>query len=194
MRNDSANPYNDENRLRGDQSANDDKRSRGDITDPERDRERLKPEEATIDLPDVKDIPGQEFVHPPQLGSLADTTISSADEEGEGLFEDDEEDETDIVMGTEADINRDERRTLERGENYMPTRDEAYLQQASLDETDNDGEELNEKGFGEVQTASDLDTGDMADETRTDAMGQGDEENKYYSLGGDENDMNENKP
>ena len=65
-----------------------------DLTDPQRDQDRLKAEEITIDLPDVKDIPGQEFVHAPPLGMLADTTISSADEEGEGLFEDDEEDET----------------------------------------------------------------------------------------------------
>jgi hypothetical protein len=75
-----------------------------DLSDSKHDQERLRPDEATIDLPDVKDIPGQEFVQVPPLGMMADTTISSADEEGEGLFEDDEEDETDIVMGTEADI------------------------------------------------------------------------------------------
>ena len=37
----------------------------------------------------------------------------------------------------------------------------------------------------------DLDVPANTDETQTDAMGQGDEENKYYSLGGDDNDGNE---
>ena len=44
----------------------------------------------TIDLPDVKDIPGQEYIHPLPLGEIADTTISSDDEEGVGILDDDE--------------------------------------------------------------------------------------------------------
>ncbi|MCW3074788.1 MAG: hypothetical protein JWP69_1857 [Flaviaesturariibacter sp.] len=193
MRNDNAQPYNEENRSRGDVSANNPTRDKMDLTDSKHDQERLQPEEVTIDLPDVKDIPGQEFVQVPPLGMLADTTISSADEEGEGLFEDDEEDETDIVMGTEADISSEEKDMLEKNDTYMPTRDEAYLQQASMDNTDFEGEALNEESFGDVLSGSDLDTGDMPDETRTDALGQGDEENKSYSLGSDENDNNENR-
>jgi hypothetical protein len=195
MKNNNEQPYNRENRSRGDRSANDPMRDKMDLQDSERDKERLKPDEATIELPDVKDIPGQEFVQVPPLGMLADTTISSADEEGEGLFEDDEEDETDIVMGTEADITSDEKQTLERGETYMPTRDEAYLQQASMDSTDFEGEALNERSFGEVLSGSDLDTATASEDhdVTHDAMGQGDEENKTYSLGSGENDINENK-
>jgi hypothetical protein len=52
-----------------------------DLTDSPSDIERLKPERTTIDLPDVTDIPGQEHIHVPPLGELADTTISSDDEE-----------------------------------------------------------------------------------------------------------------
>ena len=191
MRNDSANPYNDENRSRGDRSANDPARDRMDLTDPKRDQERLKPEEATLDLPDVKDIPGQEFVNAPPLGMMADTTISSADEEGEGLFEDDEEDETDIVMGTEADISAEDVQVLQKAETYMPTRDEDQLQTAHMDNTDFEGEALNEASFGNEQSGRDLDIPANTDETRTDAMGQGDEENKHYSLGSADNDANE---
>jgi hypothetical protein len=193
MRNNNEQPYDRENRTRGDRSANDPARDKMDIQDSERDKERLKPDEATIELPDVKDIPGQEFVQVPPLGMLADTTISSADEEGEGLFEDDEEDETDIVMGTENDITGEERQTLERSENYMPTRDEAYLQQAAMDNTDFEGEALNERSFGDEQSGSDLDTATAEEETNREALGQGDEENKHYSLGSGENDINENK-
>lgn len=191
MRNNSADPYNEENRSRGDRSASDPARDKMDLTDPKRDQERLKPDEGTIELPDVKDIPGQEFVNAPPLGMMADTTISSADEEGEGLFEDDEEDETDIVMGTEADIPKEDKIALERSETYMPTRDEDRLQQAHMDTTDFEGEELNEDSFGEDQSGRDLDIPANTDETRTDAMGQGDEENKHYSLGGDRQDPNE---
>jgi hypothetical protein len=193
MRNNSADPYNEENRSRGDRSANERGSDRMDLTDPEKDQEKLKPEEATIDLPDVKDIPGQEFVHAPQLGALADTTISSADEEGEGLFEDDEEDETDIVLGTESDISSADRSMLETADSYMPTRDEDRLQQASMDNADLEGETLNERSFGNERSGRDLDIPEERDETKSESMGQGDEENKYYSLGSDENDANENK-
>lgn len=50
-----------------------------DLSDSPSDIERLKPEQTTIDLPDVNDIPGQENIHAPELGDLADTTISSDD-------------------------------------------------------------------------------------------------------------------
>ena len=191
MKNDSAQPYDGENRSRGDRSASDPARDRMDITDPRRDQERLKPEETTMDLPDVKDIPGQEFVNAPPLGMMADTTISSADEEGEGLFEDDEEDQTDIVMGTEADLSVEDVQILQKAETYMPTRDEDRLQQAHMDNADFEGESLNEESFGTEQSGRDLDIPANTDETRTDAMGQGDEENKHYSLGSDENDRSE---
>jgi hypothetical protein len=195
MKNNNEQPYDRENRTRGDKPANDPIRDKLDIRDSERDKERLKPDETTIELPDVKDIPGQEFVQVPPLGMLADTTISSADEEGEGLFEDDEEDETDIVLGTEADITQDEKGMLERSETYMPTRDAAYLQQAAMDNVDFEGEPLNEQGFGQVTSAADLDTATANEDhdTTSEALGQGDEENKTYSLGSGENDINENK-
>jgi hypothetical protein len=74
------------------QTTNDKDRDRvndrtGDLHDSPRDEARLQPDEATLDLPDVEDIPGQEHIQPPALGEFADTTISSDDEEGVGLFE-----------------------------------------------------------------------------------------------------------
>jgi hypothetical protein len=193
MKNNNADPYNEENRTRGDRTANHPERDRMDLKDSEHDEERLQPDEATIDLPDVKDIPGQEFVQAPPLGMMADTTISSADEEGEGLFEDDEEDETDIVLGTEADISRQEKTVLEKANNFIPTKDEKRLERASLDSTDFEGEPLNERSFGDERSGNDLDIPGARDETETDALGHGDEENKHFSLGSDENDLNESK-
>ena len=156
-----------------------------DLPDSPRDREELKPEETFIDLPDVKDIPGQEFVHVPPLGELADTTISSDDEEGVGVF--DVDDSGDFIMGTSADVTRDERQTLEKAD-YMPTRDEDNLQRASMDNTDFQGDELNEKGFGDDNSGHDLDIPGADADDRNENIGEEDEENNDYSLGSSDND------
>jgi hypothetical protein len=164
-----------------------------DLPDNAGDAERLRTEETTIDLPDVKDIPGQEFVNVPVIGEMADTTAASDDEEGVGVF--DLDDSEDLNPGTEGDVRPDEREAL-RDTTYMPTRDEDRLRQARMDNVDFEGEPLNEGSFGEGQLLSgaDLDTGDIADETRTDAMGQGDEENKHYSQEDTDTDQpNENR-
>ena len=64
------------------------KNKMSDIKDSERDEEKLKQDETTLDLPDVKDIPGQENITVPDLKEMADTTISSDDEEGIGVLND----------------------------------------------------------------------------------------------------------
>lgn len=158
----------------------------GDLPDSPRDKEELENEETFIDLPDVKDIPGQEFVHAPPLGALGDTTISSDDEEGVGVF--DTEDADDPTEGTRADVTKDERKALSDTE-FMPSADNSNLKRARLDNEDFQGASLNEKGFGEELSGDDLDTNvDQEDETTSDAMGQGDEENQHYSLGSSDND------
>jgi hypothetical protein len=93
---------------------------------------------------------------------------------------------------TDADVTREERMALETAS--YPTDDEENLRRASLDNTDFDGDELNEGGFGDVLSSAELDIPDETDETNTESMGQGDEENKYYSLGGDRQDRNEEDP
>jgi len=61
-----------------------------DLPDSEKDKAKMQPEETILNIPDVKDIPGQENIHVPELREMADTTISSDDEEGVGLFDEDE--------------------------------------------------------------------------------------------------------
>lgn len=72
-----------------------------DLKDSPSDEERLKPETGSIELPEVKDIPGQEHVHMPPLGELGDTTTSSDDEEdtlnGDSLDENGPADEEDTI-------------------------------------------------------------------------------------------------
>ena len=171
--------------------------SKGDLTDPPRDQERLLPDEATIDLPEVKDIPGQEHVHVPPLGELADTTISSDDEEGVGLLDElngGEEGEGALIkMGTEADVTSEERETLQRGEDYMPTHDEERLQRASMDNSDFEGERLNQEAFGTERTGKDLDTSGIDEDDANEAIGEEDEENNPYSLGSERNEQNEER-
>jgi len=167
------------NRLEGRSSAP------GDLPDSAKDREALQNEEIFIDLPDVKDIPGQEFVNAPPLGALGDTTIASDDEEGTGVF--DLDDSEDFTAGTDADVRPDERTALADTE-YLPTTDEDNLRRARMDNVDFQNEPLNERGFGQETSGRDLDIPGNTDETKTNAMGQGDEENKYYSLGSADND------
>jgi hypothetical protein len=188
MRNNNAEPYNESENRGEERSGNRPNEQKLDLSDSPRDKERLQPDETTINLPDVKDIPGQEFVHAPPLGMMADTTISSGDEEGEGLFEDDEEDETEIVMGTEADIPEDDKEMLERSDDFMPTKDDNNLRRASMDSTDFEGEPLNEGSFGQVISEGDLDIPENPAQSRTESMEQEDEENQSYSLGSADND------
>lgn len=72
-----------------------------DLTDSPSDEARLQGDTAIFELPDVAEIPGQEHVHPAPLGALADTTISSDDEEGplsdRAGFEDLEDEDADTI-------------------------------------------------------------------------------------------------
>jgi hypothetical protein len=164
----------------------------GDLPDSKQDREKLENEETFIDLPDVKDIPGQEFVHTAPLGSLGDTTASSDDEEGRGVF--DLDDSEDFTPGTEADVSRGERSALEQID-YLPTQDENNLIRARMDNADFQNEPLNERSFGEVRTGQDLDVPGAENDNANERIGEEDEENNNYSLGsGDNDNMTEGTP
>ena len=127
-----------------------------DLKDSERDRERLKQDKGSLDLPEVKDIPGQEHVHVPPPGEMADITVSSDDEEGIGVFEDDEEDETIIVMGSEADIPDDDKTALERMDHLdVNENDDEIVVRGFPDDRDTEGDQLNERID---VSGSDLDT------------------------------------
>lgn len=160
-----------------------------DIHDSPEDEEKMKSETVIIDLPDVSDIPGQENIVVPVFGEMADTTISSDDEEGLGLFGDDEGDEdTDLVMGNEGDVSATERTLLRRADEDMPVEDDPLLRRAELDKTDTEGDLLNEGSLATSVSGADLDTATNVEDIDNDALGQGDEENSFYSLGSDSND------
>ncbi|MEO7265104.1 MAG: hypothetical protein ABIW38_09340 [Ferruginibacter sp.] len=71
--------------------SNNRERNNSDLPDNQHDIDSMQQEKIIIDMPGVEDIPGQEFIHPPKMESFSDTTISSSDEEGEGIFDDEED-------------------------------------------------------------------------------------------------------
>ncbi len=195
-----------------------------DLPDSEKDKKKLRQDKATLDLPDVKDIPGQENIHVPDLREMADTTISSDDEEGIGIWDNDEMandlsgerlgaatelgeddldsdndkleaklDEEDIKLTADADgvtitddsvsedsdVKPDEIEALERTEN-MNTQDNENLYRSELDNTDFDGEKLNEDV---TVSGKDLDVPGEEDDDANEEIGEEDEENNEYSLG-----------
>ena len=150
-------------------------RATGDLPESKRDKELLKPDEATLDLPEVKDIPGQEHIRPMPAGEMADTTISSADEEARGLLDTDE----DILMDKNLNVSASERDLLQRSSESMATLDDEQLNSGDLDKTDDEGEILNE---GSDRSGSDLDVPGSEDDNANEEIGEEDEENNSYSL------------
>lgn len=171
-------------------------------TDSASDEERLRQDASfTIDMPDVADIPGQENVSAAgPFGEMADTTASSDDEEatrdGEDLLADQQEDDLEIVMGTEADVTNEDLHILGPADQDMDLGDDEMPGNSGLDDTDFEGEPLNEAAVDAATTGDDLDIPEADGSLpEADAMGQGDEENNYYSLGSDDNDnLNEGTP
>ena len=137
-----------------------------DLADSEKDKKKLQPDEATLDLPDVEDIPGQENVHVPGLGDLADTTISSDDEEGIGLFNEvADKDLTNEKFGPSIELN----------ENDLIVEDEE-LETEKYDENDEDDVAITSDS---VSDESDVTPDELEALERTGNMDTHDDENLY---------------
>ncbi len=159
-----------------------------DLPDSKRDEEKLKGDEGILDLPDAEEIPGQEHIRVAPLGELADVTISSADEEGEGILGDiGDDDEMDAFN---ANVTKDERKSLRDASEKVQTDDEAALQRARLDQVDEDGEPVNESSG---LSGNDLDVPGSEEDDDNELIGEEDEENNSYSLGSEDEDANTNR-
>ena len=156
-----------------------------DLEDSAKDLAEMKSNPVTINLPDVKDIPGQEDIVPASLGELADVTIASADEEGDELFDDDDEENQE---DQDSNVSASEKEDLEEAANDMPTEDDKNLHEAELDNTDEDGTPLNEGSSKNNIAGADLDVPGADDDDDDEEIGEEDEENNEYSLGGDNHD------
>lgn len=160
-----------------------------DLSDSLRDEERLQPENTTIDMPDVSDIPGQENITVAGLGELTDTTISSADEEGDEIWAEDIDTDDDALMPGDKDstVSQKEKDTLALTDMDMPGEDNTNLRRAALDSYDNEGEPLNEVSGATDISGKYLDTTIVMNDDANEDIGEEDEENNTYSLGGDNN-------
>ena len=162
-----------------------------DLPDNEHDEARMQPEEVILDLPDVSEIPGQEHIHVPRMREMQDVTIASDDEEGVGIFGDDDDEEEDIdepleLTGSDADVSRMEQGLLARSaEASGLDEDDEIMERSGLDQTDEEGEPLNEGGFATDASGSDIDTSGIDEDDDLENIGEEDEENNIYSLGGD---------
>ena len=157
-----------------------------DEIDSPHDQEELKGVQNAVDIPDAHEIPGQEDFTPAPLGILAGTTISSADEEGAEAFDDNLDDE--IINSPDSNVSEEEKETLGRTFADMPGDDE-NLREAALDNRDDDGNELNEGSFKNNISPSDLDIPGEELDDADENIGEEDEENNDYSLGGDNDDI-----
>jgi hypothetical protein len=165
------------------------RRDHGDLPDSADDKKHLQPDEATLDLPDVEDIPGQEHIRPMPPGEMADTTVSSADEEAADLLDTDE----DRIMGysnNNNNVTTEEKELLDQSSQSMAGSDDLKLREAQLDDRDEDGTRLNE--LTDV-SGSDLDVPGSNEDDRDEEIGEEDEENNSYSVPGEKEDQNSGK-
>lgn len=151
-----------------------------DLKDVKKDQQKMQPEYTTIDMPEVKDIPGQENVIPPQFLEMQDVTISSADEEGEGILDDLNTDNQSLVINS-SDVTKEEKKLLQKSAEHQPTGETKDFNEMALDDKDNDGELLNEKGIKQDRTGEDLDTPGTDMDSDDDDVAEEDEENNIYS-------------
>ena len=154
--------------------------------DSAEDKKSPESEEFELDLPDTKDIPGQENIIPPPLGELADTTISSDDEEGVGIL-DDLDEQNEITDQLNANVTKDERKVLDDAAKKVNSPDQEALEKARPDQYDEDGEPLNEKS---ALNGSDLDVPGSELDDDNEEIGEEDEENNSYSLDDEDEDDN----
>ncbi|MEP7278491.1 MAG: hypothetical protein ABI813_07610 [Bacteroidota bacterium] len=151
-----------------------------DIKDSFKDRQKLQSEQVTIDMPEVQDIPGQEHIQPPRFGEMADTTISSADEEGAGILDDLNTSDQNTITNS-SDITKEERKLLKKSEGHQPTDESRDFDNMVLDDRDNEGELLNEKSIKQDRHGEDLDTPGTELDDEDENIGEEDEENNNYS-------------
>ncbi len=157
-----------------------------DLPDSARDKAEMQSESSTFNMPDVEDIPGQKNIKPAPMGDLADDTISSSDEEGDSIFNDDIDE--DIEESDSSNVSGEEKNDLEVSAEDMPTEDDMNLRRAALDNTDDDGVLLNESSFKNNISGTGLDVPGAESDDEDEEIGEEDEENNEYSLGGDKHD------
>lgn len=192
----SDNELTDNNELKQEQTNTTNAPNAKDSSDSKRKKAKLGQDGAYIEIPDVSDIPGQENITNAGVpAAMGDTTAASDDEEGvrdgKDIFEEGDN-ETEIVMGTDADVTPEDLAMLGEKDQDMDMNEDEFIRKEGLDDTDLDGDPLNEAAVAEDSTGDDLDMPSEEDEESRKPVD--DEENDYYSLGGGDKDaLNEGR-
>jgi hypothetical protein len=132
--------------------------------------------ETTMDLPEVKDIPGQEHVRPPRIREMEDSTASSDDEEATELLDTPETKEE--LMDDKTNVTDIERELLDKTDR-PDTDEDKDLEKLALD-TDEEDEALNQEG-DPLDMGQDLDVPGSELDDDNEEIGEEDEENNSYS-------------
>ena len=133
-----------------------------------------------MDMPEVKDIEGQEKIRPPHIREMMDTTISSADEEGEGLLDDLNKDDADYDLTDESsNVSEAERNLLSTTDRPL-NEEEKDRRTLALDTSDGD-DLLNEGSDPAKDMGKDLDVPGAELDDEDEEIGEEDEENNPYS-------------
>jgi hypothetical protein len=140
---------------------------------------KKQPDTIIMDLPEVKDIPGQENIKPPRMREMMDTTISSADEEGAGLLDDINKEESDAdLFDQTTNVTEAERELLSRTDRPV-TEEQQDRKKLALDKKD-ERDPLNEEGDpGDLGKSLDVPGAELDD--AEEQIGEEDEENNLYS-------------
>jgi hypothetical protein len=120
-----------------------------DLTDSPADQEKLKGDTGSLNLPELKDIPGSDRSRKTTAWTGESETFSSADEEGDELLEEENDPEN-------ADVSPMEKKLLNSA--FDPSYDiDLPIGSLALDDSDNEGELLEEAGQNKDLFGSDLD-------------------------------------
>jgi hypothetical protein len=141
-------------------------------------KDKTQEQSITIDMPEVKDIPGQEHIKPPRFKEMEDTTISSSDEEGEGIVDDlNKEEDNDVFTDDNSNVSDQEKGLLSQTDRQVNAETED-LKNLALDKVDgdDDAEMGDPSDMGE-----DLDVPGSELDDEDEEIGEEDEENNTYS-------------
>ena len=156
----------------------------------EREEKREMP--GSPEVPDSMSVNDSNLEEITQDGGHVRDNMRTSDGESDNDV-DDTDPTSDIVMGTEADVTAEDLELLGDPHQDIDMGDDELVRTEGLDDTDFDGDPLNEAATSEYSTGDDLDmpVSDGSD-PQADSMGQGDEENDYYSLDDNNDDGTEN--
>jgi hypothetical protein len=144
-------------------------------------------ENTVIDMPEVKDIPGQEHVRPPRMREMEDTTASSDGEEGIGITDELNSEHPPVnpmdnidnsTLDPETDVTDEEIELLDKSDRSIAD-DTDIAEKLALDTTDGE-DPLNESGIP-ADLGDDLDVPGAELDDENEEIGEEDEENNPYT-------------